>query len=325
MSTDPDKKTSKPPTRQSSKSQAQAQDSPRDSAKVITNTVKVAPVKDTKSLFDNAACGDSKTLEKEFSKFREEMKALFREQDNMISNKLQKLNDKFTKIFEDCKEEIAGFKEEVSETKEKVLAVSQKVADIEESLDFQSKTITENETKRETELKQAEERLNEKIEKLNRKLMMLEKHDRKYNLLFYGFKEDKSENIYEVTRNLFVEELGIDPERVRDMYFANGHRIKAESTTGPRPFIIRFTSYEDRELVLSQAYKLGGKRKRITTDLPVKMKRERGKLVKEAYKIRKEEELQTRIRDKELNVVLEVRKEKEDKWEIREIREIQDD
>ena len=75
------------------------------------------------------------------------------------------------------------------------------------------------------------------------------------------------------------------------MYTADGHGMKTEQR--PTPFINCFTSYEDWELVLSQAYKLGGKQKRITTDLPVTMKKERGRLIREAYRIRKEEKLQT--------------------------------
>ena len=48
------------------------------------------------------------------------------------------------------------------------------------------------------------------------------------------------------------------------------------------------------------------------------MKLERDRLAKAAYKIRKEENLQTRIRDKDLDLYLEVRKEKKGKWVRRE-------
>lgn len=68
---------------------------------------------------------------------------------------------------------------------------------------------------------------------------------------------------------------------------------------------------------MSNAPKLAGSRRRILSDLPVKMKEQRGKLAKEAYKIRHEEELQTRIREQGLEVFLEVRKDRNQSWEKR--------
>ena len=68
----------------------------------------------------------------------------------------------------------------------------------------------------------------------------------------------------------------------------------------------------------SRAYKLAGSRRRILSDLPVDMKKERGRLAKAAYDIRQNEKLQTRIRDKGLEVFLEVRKSRDDLWAKRE-------
>ena len=283
------------------------------------SSVKKPPVKEAKSLFENKASGDSRNLEREFSKFREELKGMFLEQDKKITDKLQKIDDRFSKIIEDFKQELTEVKEEVSVTKQNLVSVSEKVIEIEKSLDFQSKTALENEKQRKENLKKTEENLDLRIEILNQKLMLMEKQDRKYNLLVYGINERKPENIYDVARNLFIDDLGIDTGRVNNMYFANGHRLKSVNGVAPRPFIIRFTSSDDWELVLSQAYKLGGKQKRITSDLPVIMKKERGRLVKEAYKIRKEENLQTRIREKGLQVILEVRKESGEEWERRDV------
>ena len=78
----------------------------------------------------------------------------------------------------------------------------------------------------------------------------------------------------------------------------------------PKPIILRFASYADREMVLSNAYKLAGSKWRIVNDLPVIMKLKRKRLSNEAYKIRKSENLQTRIKDKGLSMYLQVRKNK---------------
>lgn len=82
---------------------------------------------------------------------------------------------------------------------------------------------------------------------------------------------------------------------------------------------MRFCHYEDREIIMSNAYKLAGTGKRIMTDLPVIMKDERARLAKEAYGIRNNENLKTRIRDVGLNMVLEVRKDETEKWRIRKV------
>ena len=136
-----------------------------------------------------------------------------------------------------------------------------------------------------------------KIKELNEKLLLLEKHDRKYNLLFYGIPVERGEDLFGKKRQVFLEVLD---SRLDGMYFVNGHRLFSDPALGPRPALIQFGSYEDREIVLSNAYKLARTRKRIPTDLPVVMKR--GRLAKDAYKIRQDERMQTRIKEKGLFV-----------------------
>jgi hypothetical protein len=56
----------------------------------------------------------------------------------------------------------------------------------------------------------------------------------------------------------------------------------------------------------------------VLDDLPVSMKEERFLLSHVAYKIRKNEKLQTRIRDDGAHMMLETRKSISDKWSRRE-------
>lgn len=70
-------------------------------------------------------------------------------------------------------------------------------------------------------------------------------------------------------------------------------------------------------MVLSNASNYAGKRKRVLVDWPAEMKQERSRLAKKAYDIRKSEEIQTQIRDKGLDVFLEVRKDNNDRWQKR--------
>ena len=119
-------------------------------------------------------------------------------------------------------------------------------------------------------------------------------------------------------RCFFVTDLGIDEERAQNIHFVHGHRYPTESN-GPNPVILRFSCYDDRELILSCAKKLLKTGKRILTDLPVSMKRERGRIAKIAYNIRKSEKLQARIKKRGLDLYLEVRKDGHDRWVKRNI------
>ena len=85
------------------------------------------------------------------------------------------------------------------------------------------------------------------------------------------------------------------------MCFMNGHRYPSRGA-GPNPIILHFTSFDDRELVSSHAKNLLNTKKRILTDLPVSMKKKRDRIAKLAYEIRQTENLQTRIKNKGLDV-----------------------
>lgn len=165
-------------------------------------------------------------------------------------------------------------------------------------------------------MKATNEELKEQMRELDNKLVLLEKYDRKYNLLFYGFTEEADEDVFDILKESFITELKVDEERARNMYFSNGHRFPSKAP-GTKPIILRFTSFEDRELVLSSAHQYAGKKKRVLVDLPAEMQQERSRLSKKAFEIRKKEEKQSRIKDKGLDVFHEVSKDEHDKWQKR--------
>ena len=90
---------------------------------------------------------------------------------------------------------------------------------------------------------------NTKTGELDKKVKLPEKQDRKYNVLFYGTEEEAHENIYDTFGDSLMKDLGVDVERERTMYLAHGHRLLF-SSPGPKPIILRFTSFADRELIL---------------------------------------------------------------------------
>jgi hypothetical protein len=156
--------------------------------------------------------------------------------------------------------------------------------------------------------------LQKQIESLSEKVVLLGKHERKYNILSYGIDDsDQDENIYAVTRHLFTQDLEIDHRKANAIPIANANRLPTRSK-GPKPIIVRFVHFGDKQLVMSRTHTLSGKQIPILDDLPVSMKEERFLLSHVAYNIRKNEKLQTRTRDDGAHIMLETRKSISDKW-----------
>ena len=268
----------------------------------------------------------------EYNKFRADLGKMLKESEDKMSNMLKesetRMSDKLNKIEnnfsvkieglrKEMKSEMNEIKEEIENTKsvvnEEVSTMKETVSDMEKSVQDNSDRMLDIEKSQEEKIEAATAKLDVKIEELDTKLKLLEKQDRKYNLLFYGFTEEAGEDVYNVVRQSLITDLKLDEERVRNMYFAAGHRVPTKAA-GPKPIIIRCTSLEDRELILSQSKNYGGLRKRVVVDWPKDMKEERSRLAKIAYEIRKSEDKHTRIKDKGLDVILEVRNNASDKW-----------
>ncbi|CAG2206908.1 unnamed protein product [Mytilus edulis] len=136
----------------------------------------------------------------------------------------------------------------------------------------------------------------------------------KYNILIYGIDDTKKdENVYAITRKLFSEDMHIDERKANAIPIANAHRVPTHGK-GPKPIIVRFLHFGDKQLIMSNAHNLKGKKIRILDDLPISMKEERYLLSHNAYKIRKRDKLQTRIRAKGAHMTLETRKNSSEEW-----------
>ena len=249
------------------------------------------------------------------------IKALLEKIYNKLETKFKELEVKLTDMFDQFKDSLQddmnSLKEEVAQSKLHFDDMKTKVSDLETSVEFNSKVCADKAVEQTEALNTVKEELETKIkeleDKLENKMQLQEKQDRKYNLLFYGIKEEREEDVEETLKQLFVDDLHLNHMRVNNMFIVHGHRIPSKSP-GPKPIIMRFGRYQDRDLVLSNAYKLAGSKRRIIADWPVPMKNERGRLSKIAFKIRKEEDMQTRIKDKGLSVYLEVRKDENAQW-----------
>ena len=188
-----------------------------------------------------------------------------------------------------------------------------------------------------------EQNCQKQIEALNVRIMELEIHNRRANLLFYGVAEKAEEDVYHVLRDTF-KMLGVDDE----IPLVNAHRLprrpgalpeESGAVSNPRPspppraIIARFVYMENRNRVLSAFEKqqrqrhdptqsanpqtnLAASRPRITvrTDLPPAMKRKRGMLANRAYKLRKENGVSTKIVIVGTNVILKWKEKTATSW-----------
>lgn len=206
----------------------------------------------------------------------------------------------------------------------RVNKVEETVNDVEKTVNFNAGKVTDLEK----ELPQIRKCLKDEIAKLNEKLTIMEIYNRKMNLLFYGVEEQQHENISDTLQNV-LSHLGIEERRATSMKFANAHRLPSrgdppENAEAPRrpprpsPIIVKFLSMADRDYVLSSFEKqqrqrpgatpdqpaLAPQRITVRADLPPALKKRRGFLAQEAYKLRKDQNLSTRIKLQGAEIIL---------------------
>ena len=93
---------------------------------------------------------------------------------------------------------------------------------------------------------------------IREKLLTLQTHSMKYNLIFDGIKNNQGEKTEDVIRNFLSKELEIT--NVENIQFQNVHRLGERQERRERGIIARFVNYGDNELVRKQrAEKLSSK------------------------------------------------------------------
>lgn len=157
--------------------------------------------------------------EQDLAKFSNEMRSMFKEFEGKITSKLKKIDEKFTVIFNELREDLNGVKDELSEVQTDVQNIKEQVDAVESSIEYHAEKVNDIEKEQNDNRAKLDTELNEKIDSLNNKLMMLEKHDRKYNLIFHGVAEEQGEKLFGKMRGFFVQFLKIEEERVKKNTF----------------------------------------------------------------------------------------------------------
>ena len=165
-------------------------------------------------------------------------------------------------------------------------------------------------TLKKNKLPTLETKLMKEIDSLKDKLVASEIYQRKANLLFYGLPQKSNENVDQVLREAFVS-LGLSREDAKSVSIINLHRLPKRNDTNNAPpaIIAKFVYMADRNRILAayerKSTRHGNDRNdappqptpriSVRSDLPPALKKQRSTLASKAYRLRKEQNLSTKI------------------------------
>ena len=105
---------------------------------------------------------------------------------------------------------------------------------------------------------------------------------RRFNLLFHGLAENRSENCSELLHDFMWHEMGIDSD---DLYIGRVHRLgslhmaKMKNEVPRRPIVVSFNDDQSVQKVLSAAYMLKGTNYSVSKDFPKEIVSARQRLI----------------------------------------------
>ncbi|XP_071490291.1 uncharacterized protein [Diadema antillarum] len=209
-----------------------------------------------------------------------------------LQKSLNAFSSKVCAKLEDIHTDLASMKKRMLDLESAVADNSARVLDLEKG-----------------KLPETEAMLKEEIDALKEKLTLSEIYQRKGNLLFYGLHQAPNEDVYAVLRGAFVT-LGLSQEESASIALVNAHRLpqRNAATSSPQPIIAKFVYMYERNRVLAtyegrttrrgtpdDGAQTRGPRISVRTDLPPALKAKRSVLAAKAYKMRKDENLSTKI------------------------------
>ncbi len=203
-------------------------------------------------------------------------------------------------------------RQEIIEMKEELKTLKSTVSDVETATSNHAERLDELEMKT---LPQIKATVDKQVHELEEKLLLLELHDRKNNVLVYGVEEKENEDVKTVLLDVWHQNFAVSNDQLeRGIVMTDCHRLPQsqhakrdkDGNLPPRPIIVKFGYTHDSHFFTNtRNMKRGNHKIRVLQDLPPVMKRERGRLSSIAYSLRKEQHLMTRITVRKTKVILE--------------------
>ena len=200
---------------------------------------------------------------------------------DVLSRILQRLDtmDKNLGQLDSIQISVNKITDQVNTMSTKITGLETKMKAIEESRDFDSKSI---------DLLQAKQKeidsIMQKMQKLEaeqkEKLLDLQSREMRDNLLFYNFKEERGETDQQCMEKLYrLMENELALQNARDIQFHRVHRVGRFNRNKTRPIVAKFAFYPDHERVRGAAKNLEGTSYSIGQQFPKEIQDRRRRLV----------------------------------------------
>ena len=150
--------------------------------------------------------------------------------------------------------------------KEQMKQIESQFKDLKEAIDFQSKES--DEIKKKMRMMEAKAMENEAA--LQMEIDKLAVYVARENLIFMGLPEKEGEDIKQVMKDFYINNLKMSEEEADAVEYQRVHRIATKSM--PRPIKARFFRYRDRDTIMRNARNLKGTRLSIREDIPLRMR-----------------------------------------------------
>ena len=196
----------------------------------------------------SSAFGGRKRLRENGSQTDEDEHVAAMTQRSSTDARFDVLSDKLDRVLSACKQ--------IESLKSEIITLRSEVKDLKDSQNFAQENITQLQTELAKTTATVEEHgydldsMDADIEALKRRNIKFEAYTRRENMRIYNVNEESEENIEDVSK------MQIPPEAVKAIRFERVHRIPTKTSSQrsqirPRPVIVRFSHYQDKEFVRS--------------------------------------------------------------------------
>ena len=187
--------------------------------------------------------------------------------------------DEVTELTE-IKNEMKGLRDSVDKMFVMMEKVCSKVEMFEERFAAVEKKMEDQSSDTEV-LRQGLVKMEERMLEMEDKLIEQEAYSRRQNLVFHGLKETPGEDCLKIIDDVIKKDCNIKEnviiERAHRLGKPRGKPRSGNQTTPPRPLIVRFLDYNDREKVRTARRRLP-KDVKVSQDFPWQIRQARGSL-----------------------------------------------
>ena len=226
-------------------------------------------------MLDAQAAGFEKTIQSEILKGQQNLREMVIEMVKSLSaeSRREVKQEVVKEIKADVKEEVTSV---VKKEMTKHATENKKMKEKLESCESKMSQIESEAARGLQMIESVSDRMNDKMQFFENKMLDLEARGRRNNLLFYGVKEEGSENCFSVVQDIIKNKLKIT-ETIR---IERAHRIGEKRGQNQRPLIVRFLDYSDKVVVKKERKSLPTNVS-MSDDLPYPIRQAQKKLVPE--------------------------------------------